>query len=133
MAGVRGDKICWVNYEGLDREKQPGLLELFKQMISIPFELNKKCSLYLQASGSFQLASYPAEAPYRSTAFYKKHMDGGYDALNNGRKANKDWSASDGGWVRSWRQLRLYKRRPNPFQVEKGAVETTVDEAMERV
>lgn len=123
MAGVRSDKICWVNYEGLDREKQPGLLELFKKMISIPFELNKKCSLYLQASGSFQLASYPKEA------FYKKHMDGGYDSkLNNGRKvtaifyANQDWTSSDGG------QLRLYKRRPNPFQLEKGASEPEEDE-----
>lgn len=123
MAGIRSDKICWVNYEGLEREKQPGLLELFKKMISIPFELNKKCSLYLQASGSFQLASYPKEA------FYKKHMDGGYDSkLNNGRKvtaifyANKDWTSSDGG------QLRLYKRRPNPFQLEKGATEPNEDE-----
>ncbi|CAL1155357.1 unnamed protein product [Cladocopium goreaui] len=123
MAGIRSDKICWVNYEGLEREKQPGLLELFKKMISIPFELNKKCSLYLQASGSFQLASYPKEA------FYKKHMDGGYDSkLNNGRKvtaifyANKDWTSSDGG------QLRLYKQRPNPFQLEKGATEPNEDE-----
>ena len=122
MTGIRSDKICWVNYEGLDREKQPGLLELFKKMISIPFELNKKCSLYLQASGSFQLASYP------SKAFYKKHIDGGYDSMNNGRKVtaifyvNSEWKSSDGG------QLRLYKRRPNPFQLEKGAIEVKEDE-----
>jgi len=122
MTGIRSDKICWVNYEGLDREKQPGLLELFKKMISIPFELNKKCSLYLQASGSFQLASYPSQA------FYKKHIDGGYDSMNNGRKVtaifyvNNEWKSSDGG------QLRLYKRRPNPFQLEKGAVEVKEDE-----
>lgn len=38
-------------------------------------------------------------------------------------KANKDWTSSDGG------QLRLYKRRPNPFQLEKGATEPNEDEA----
>lgn len=128
MVGHRSDKICWVNYEGLDREKQPGLLELFKKMISIPFELNKKCNLYLQASGSFQIASYPPQA------FYKKHLDGGYDAkLNNGRKvtaifyANKDWTPSEGG------QLRIYKRRPNPYQLEKGAEEMKDDQVEDDV
>ena len=38
-------------------------------------------------------------------------------------KANQDWTSSDGG------QLRLYKRRPNPFQLEKGASEPEEDEA----
>jgi len=38
-------------------------------------------------------------------------------------KANKDWTSSDGG------QLRLYKQRPNPFQLEKGATEPNEDEA----
>jgi len=112
MTGYRTDKIHWLTYESLDREKQPGLLTLMKKMISIPFELNKKCSLYLQASSTFQLGCYPEKA------FYKKHVDGGYEDLNNGRKitaifyANSEWSESDGG------QLRLYKRRLNPFQLE---------------
>mmetsp|Transcript_29055 Transcript_29055/g.76827 ORF Transcript_29055/g.76827 Transcript_29055/m.76827 type:complete len:420 (-) Transcript_29055:50-1309(-) len=113
MTGYRTDRILWLNYEGLDREKQPGLVALMKLMISVPFELNKKCNLYLQASSSFQLAAYPVKA------FYKRHVDGGYDDLNNGRKitaifyANKSWSSQDGG------QLRVYKRRPNPYQVAK--------------
>merc|ERR550525_1234140 len=80
MTGHRTDRIYWLNYEGLDREKQPGLVTLMKNMISVPFELNKKCSLYLQASASFQLACYP------SKGFYKKHVDGGYEDINNGRK-----------------------------------------------
>lgn len=128
MIGYRTDKICWVNFEGLDREKQPGLLKLFKKMISIPFELNKKCSLYLQASASFHLGCFPKDA------YYKKHVDGGYETnLNNGRKvtalfyANKRWSDSDEG------QLRIYRRRPNPFQLEKGATPFQEDEVEEDI
>jgi len=114
MTGYRTDRILWLNYDGLDREKQPGLVALFKKMISIPFELNKKCSLYLQASASFQVACYP------SKGYYRRHVDGGYDGLNNGRKitavfyTNKSWSREDGG------QLRMYKRLPNPFQAAKA-------------
>jgi len=127
MTGHRTDRICWVNFEGLDREKQPGLMTLFKKMISIPFEINKKCSLYLQASASFQIAVYPKQA------FYKKHVDGGYEDLNNGRKlsavfyANEGWNSKDGG------QLRMYKRRPNPFDVAKGATPVTQDEVAEDI
>jgi len=118
MTGYRTDRIYWLNFESLDREKQPGLQALFKKMISIPFELNKKCSLYLQASASFQIACYP------SKGYYKRHVDGGYENLNNGRKisavyyANKSWSADDGG------RLRMYKRLPNPFQVAKARKES---------
>merc|ERR1719150_748856 len=114
MTGTRTDRIHWLTYDALDREKQPGLVTLFKKMISIPFELNKKCSLYLQASASFQLACYP------NKGFYKKHVDGGYEDINNGRKitaiyyANKSWSRDDGG------QLRVFKRRANPFEVTKA-------------
>merc|ERR1719188_1105541 len=91
MTGIRTDKIYWLTYEALDREKQPGLVSLMKKMISIPFELNKKCSLYLQASSNFQVACYPIKG------YYKKHVDGGYDDINNGRKitavfyANRSW------------------------------------------
>lgn len=112
MTGYRTDKIYWLTYEALDREKQPGLVTLMKKMISIPFELNKKCSLYLQASSTFQIACYP------KNAYYKRHVDGGYDNLNNGRKvtaifyANPSWSEGDGG------HLRVYKRKLNPFQIE---------------
>merc|ERR1719401_2490146 len=80
MRGVRTDKIYWLTYEALDREKQPGLMTLMKKMISIPFELNKKCSLYLQASSTFQIACYP------KNAYYKRHVDSGYKDLDNGRK-----------------------------------------------
>lgn len=112
MTGHRTDRIHWLTYESLDREKQPGLVALMKKMISIPFELNKKCSLYLQASGNFQLAVYSPKTLYR------KHVDGGYEDLNNGRKVtaifypNHRWSESDAG------QIRLYKRQLNPFQIE---------------
>merc|ERR1740121_1489710 len=124
MTGIRTDRIYWLSYEALDREKQPGLVSLMKKMISIPFELNKKCSLYLQASANFQIACYPAKASY------KRHVDGGYDDLNNGRKitaifyANTTWSSGDGGC------LRVFKRQPNPFQKEKAkekGIDLTVD------
>mmetsp|Transcript_9853 Transcript_9853/g.25918 ORF Transcript_9853/g.25918 Transcript_9853/m.25918 type:complete len:416 (+) Transcript_9853:184-1431(+) len=114
MTGYRKDRIGWYTLEGLDREKQPGLQALFKKMISIPFELNKKCSLYLQAGGNFQLACYPTDA------YYKKHVDGGYDDINNGRKItaifypNQSWSSGHGG------HLKMFKRRPNPFQIAKA-------------
>lgn len=113
ITGRRTDRICWQSYEGLDREKQPGLSQLMKKMISIPFELNKKCSLYLQASSSFQIACYTKGGSY------KKHVDGGYDDLNNGRKItaifypNRSWRGEDEG------QLRMFKRQPNPFQLAK--------------
>merc|ERR1712137_648206 len=114
MTGYRKDRIGWFTLESLDREKQPGLVALFKKMISIPFELNKKCSLYLQASATFQLSCYPAKG------FYKRHVDGGYEDLNNGRKItavfypNRSWSSDHGG------KIRLYRRQPNPFQVAKA-------------
>jgi len=121
MTGTRTDRIHWLTYDALDREKQPGLVTLFKKMISVPFELNKKCSLYLQASASFQISVYPAEK-----GFYKRHVDGGYEELNNGRKitamffANKTWAKEDRGPVQ------MYKRCPNPFQLAKiGAGEVT--------
>lgn len=114
ISGYRTDRIGWFTPESLDREKQPGLSALFKKMISIPFELNKKCSLYLQASANFQLSCYAEKARY------KKHVDGGYNDLNNGRKITAifypnsvSWSSRDGG------HLKMYKRKPNPFQVAK--------------
>merc|ERR1712216_109608 len=101
-------------------------------MIAIPFELNKKCNLYLQASSTFQLACYPVKS------HYQKHIDGGYEDTNNGRKvsavfyANKAWSAEDGG------HLRVYRRRPNPFEIAKAKSEgrelsDTADEAVEDI
>eukprot|EP00927_Polykrikos_kofoidii_P050916 TRINITY_DN44754_c0_g1_i1.p1 TRINITY_DN44754_c0_g1~~TRINITY_DN44754_c0_g1_i1.p1 ORF type:complete len:437 (+),score=98.78 TRINITY_DN44754_c0_g1_i1:163-1311(+) len=113
MTGYRTDRIGWFTLEGLDREKQPGLCALFKKMISIPFELNKKCSLYCQAGGNFQLSVYPKDA------YYKRHIDGGYDEINNGRKItaifypNMDWEEGHGG------HLKMYGRRKNPFQLAK--------------
>eukprot|EP00928_Gymnodinium_smaydae_P052447 TRINITY_DN3633_c0_g3_i1.p1 TRINITY_DN3633_c0_g3~~TRINITY_DN3633_c0_g3_i1.p1 ORF type:complete len:450 (-),score=103.89 TRINITY_DN3633_c0_g3_i1:158-1402(-) len=114
MTGYRKDRIGWFTLESLDREKQRGLAALFKQLISVPFELNKKCSLYLQAGGNFQLACYPKDA------YYKKHVDGGYDDTNNGRKItavfypNTSWVEGHGG------HIKMYKRRKNPFQVAKA-------------
>lgn len=117
MIGMRSDKISWLSFDDLDREKQPGLGVLCKKLISIPFELNLKCSLMLQANATFQLSLYGKRA------YYKKHVDSGYESLNNGRKitaiyyANPNWSEGDGG------QLRVYKRRPNPYQIAAGGVD----------
>merc|ERR1719203_1200257 len=83
--------------------------------------MNKKCSLYLQASSNFQVACYA------NKAFYKKHVDGGYEEINNGRKItaifypNQNWSSEDGGY------LRVFKRRPNPFEVAKAKNEGLED------
>jgi len=110
---ISSDKIGWFTPDDIDREKQPGLSALFKKLISIPFELNKKCNLCLQGSASFQLACYPKKG------FYKKHMDGGYDKINNGRKItaiyypNHRWSEGDSG------NLRIFKRGLNPYELEK--------------
>merc|ERR1712032_868773 len=86
-------------------------------MISIPFELNKKCSLYLQASATFQCGVYAGKC------YYHKHVDGGYEDINNGRKItavyypNVSWSDGDGG------ELRMYRRRPSPYHVAKAKAE----------
>eukprot|EP00929_Paragymnodinium_shiwhaense_P030551 TRINITY_DN17292_c0_g1_i1.p1 TRINITY_DN17292_c0_g1~~TRINITY_DN17292_c0_g1_i1.p1 ORF type:complete len:415 (-),score=87.46 TRINITY_DN17292_c0_g1_i1:118-1362(-) len=113
MIGVRKDKIGWFSLENVDREKQPGLVALFKKLISIPFELNKKCSLYCQACGNFQVAAYAKDA------FYKKHVDGGYEDLNNGRKITAIFYPNDGYIEADGGCLRVYKRRDNPYQLEK--------------
>mmetsp|Transcript_126972 Transcript_126972/g.201383 ORF Transcript_126972/g.201383 Transcript_126972/m.201383 type:complete len:427 (+) Transcript_126972:42-1322(+) len=113
LLGTRTDKICWFTPDDVDREKQPGLSNLFKKLISIPFELNKKANLCLQGSCSFQLACYA------KGGYYKRHVDSGYDNLNNGRKItaiyypNASWSESDGGHLRVW------KRQKNPYEIEK--------------
>lgn len=110
---IRTDKILWFTPDDVDREKQPALAALFKKLISIPFELNKKANLCLQGSASFQLACYSKKG------FYKKHVDSGYDNLNNGRKItaiyypNHMWSEGEGG------HLRVHKRALNPYEIEK--------------
>jgi hypothetical protein len=90
MAGMRRDKICFRGQQEFDRQRQRSLLKLLNLLISMPFELNKKCStgMCLQATGTVQLAYYSPQ-----NTFYRKHLDGGYDdpqapMLNadNGRK-----------------------------------------------
>lgn len=122
MRGVRTDKIGWFCTADLDREKQPGLGTLFKKLISLPFELNKKCSLMLQAGDMFQVAHYAKDG------FYRQHMDGGYEDNNNGRKItaiwyanSQSWGENDGGF------LRMYKRKPNPYQKAKAAKTAATD------
>eukprot|EP00392_Amoebophrya_sp_AT5.2_P007573 g7588.t1 len=51
--GVRSDRIAFTTLDELDGEKQPELRELFRKMISLPFELNKKCNLMLQGCTSW--------------------------------------------------------------------------------
>lgn len=123
--GQRTDKIHWLTVDELDREKQPGLGSLCKKLISLPFELNKKCNLCVQGTASFQLGHFAPEG------FLKRHIDGGYGNGNNGRKIsvvyypNKSWSSSDGG------QLRMYSRQPNPYEIAKGAQRKPVGEDQE--
>merc|ERR1711976_895679 len=102
MLGIRKDRICFKTLADLDREKHRALHKLFHKLISLPFELNKKCSLFLQATGTFQLGCFQA-----SNTFYKKHLDGGYEKDDNGRKItcifypNKSYSSNMG-------KLRMY-------------------------
>lgn len=81
LAGVRTDKIAWKGSHEIDREKNKNLQKMMMKMISLPFEINKKCNLYLQGTGTFQLGYFSAQQ-----GFYKKHLDGGYDDYDNGRK-----------------------------------------------
>lgn len=89
--GIRTDRVCFKSLGSLDREKHAALAELFHKLISLPFELNKKCNLMLQAMGNFQLGAFAS-----SGAFYKKHVDGGYGEADNGRKI----TVGRGGWTR---------------------------------
>ena len=57
----------------------------FQKKISL--KLNKKANLMVQATGNFQLGAYAGTG-----AFYQKHLDGGYDEMDNGRKITV------GGW-----------------------------------
>ena len=126
---IRSDKIAWVSLDDLDRETHGGLRKLCEKLISIPFELNKKCSLSLQAAGIFQLAYYSAEESY-----YSRHMDGGYDKQDSGRKITaiyypnyKSRTEKDGG------NLVVYKRRKNPYQIKDGDDQQPPEDEIERV
>ncbi len=48
----RKDKICWSNTSEMDREQQRNLSRVMAKMISLPFELNKKCNFLLQGENS---------------------------------------------------------------------------------
>ncbi|CAD7958027.1 unnamed protein product [Amoebophrya sp. A120] len=81
QVGLRSDRICFSSLDSLNRMRHPMLRKLYQCLISLPFELNKKCNLLLQGTGTFQLGVYHANG-----AFYKKHLDGGYRERDNGRK-----------------------------------------------
>jgi hypothetical protein len=111
---MRRVRVAWMDISELDRLKQPCLRELFEKIISLPFELNKKCGndMLLQASGLFEVAVYAA-----GEGFYSPHLDGAYpkegeEDSNNGRKVTfiylpaQGWKSKDGGMVR------VYKRIP---------------------
>jgi len=115
MRGTRTDKLLWRTLDQFDREKQPGLCALSKKMMSIPFELNKKCSLLLQVSAHFQLAVYSADHAHCS-----KHLDGGYGDRDNGRKISAIFYVTDPSRDESHGgALRMYKRHKNPYELEK--------------
>ena len=107
-----------------------GLRKVCEKLISVPFELNKKCSLSLQASGIFQLAYYSPQQTH-----YSRHMDSGYGMdLDNGRKITaiyypnyKSRTEEDGG------NLVIYKRRKNPYQIKEGDDQQPADDEIERV
>ncbi|CEL99397.1 unnamed protein product [Vitrella brassicaformis CCMP3155] len=117
LSGTRSDDMGWFSFADIDRIQHKHLWGVFEVLSSLPFELNKKANLYLQMSSTFQLACYHAKG-----TFYKRHIDGGYDAkTNNGRKITaiyypnpQDWTESDGG------ALRIYGPRRNPYGRSKG-------------
>ncbi|CRG94646.1 conserved Plasmodium protein, unknown function [Plasmodium gallinaceum] len=78
---IRTDFYCWTYISSLDREKQKGLLKLLKELSLIPYELNKKANLSLQVCTLFQFLYF---CPNKS--FLKKHSEGGYGKLDNGKK-----------------------------------------------
>lgn len=105
---IRTDSMCWRTLENLDREKEPGLSHLFKCMGALPFELNKKANLCLQASWTFHLACYSDKG-----AYYKKHMDSGFDEdSDNGRKVTCIYYPNASQWDTTVHggALRLYGR-----------------------
>ncbi|CRH01475.1 conserved Plasmodium protein, unknown function [Plasmodium relictum] len=78
---IRTDFYCWAYISSLDREKQKGLHKLLKELSLIPYELNKKANLSLQVCTLFQFLYF---CPNKS--FLKKHSEGGYGKLDNGKK-----------------------------------------------
>lgn len=136
---VRSDTMCWKTLEDLDRETQPGLCHLFKCMSALPFELNKKANLCLQASWTFQLACYSEK-----DSFYKKHMDGGFDAYSdNGRKVtciyypnSPQWDpAAAGGSLRMYRgtTYKQYLKSKETRSFKSGAAADASDEGGDSV
>ncbi|SBT43305.1 conserved Plasmodium protein, unknown function [Plasmodium ovale wallikeri] len=78
---IRTDFYCWAYITSLDREKQKGLYNLLKELSLIPYELNKKANLSLQICTLFQFLYFSP-----NISFLKKHAEGGYGKLDNGKK-----------------------------------------------
>lgn len=78
---MRTDYHCWSYISSLDREKQKALCKLLKLLSLIPYELNQKANLSLQVCLLFQFSYF---SPMKS--FLKNHIEGGYGALDNGKK-----------------------------------------------
>eukprot|EP00921_Rhytidocystis_pertsovi_P019106 GHVQ01030287.1.p1 GENE.GHVQ01030287.1~~GHVQ01030287.1.p1 ORF type:complete len:538 (-),score=117.83 GHVQ01030287.1:866-2479(-) len=119
----RTDSMCWLTCSDLNRQKHQGLMHLFRRMMALPYELNMKANLCLQASWVFQLACFSDNG-----SFYHKHMDGGYsESRNNGKKItcvyfpnDKDWTEADGGYLRMYpRQTRLSQQQEAEEQQKK--------------
>eukprot|EP01066_Platyproteum_vivax_P003553 Platyproteum_vivax@DN14488_c0_g1_i1.p1 len=118
---TRSDHICWLTPKDLDREHQATISKLLQILIAIPFELNKKANLLLQATGICQVSHFA-----KTGAFHKQHKDGGFGRHDNGRKVtvlylpnDPSWQESDGGYITI--------SRHEPLREDSPLVESTVE------
>eukprot|EP00918_Siedleckia_nematoides_P066181 GHVU01143907.1.p1 GENE.GHVU01143907.1~~GHVU01143907.1.p1 ORF type:complete len:285 (+),score=66.23 GHVU01143907.1:1-855(+) len=103
---LRTDRNAWFAPSDLERDHNLGLLALMERMKLLPFELNAKAPLLLQAAATFFISCFP-----NTDAFLCKHSEGGFDAESDcGRTIaavyfpnDPDWKEEDGG------ALKLYK------------------------
>eukprot|EP01069_Polyplicarium_translucidae_P001672 Polyplicarium_translucidae@DN1764_c0_g1_i1.p1 len=99
----RGDRICWLGPENLHPERQKGLLGLCDTLMALPYELNKKCNLLLQAASVFEISCFTGGGTHHAM-----HFDSGYsETSNTGRKVaavyfpnELPWKEEDGGQLR---------------------------------
>eukprot|EP00397_Hematodinium_sp_SG-2012_P026168 GEMP01027391.1.p1 GENE.GEMP01027391.1~~GEMP01027391.1.p1 ORF type:complete len:418 (+),score=107.35 GEMP01027391.1:26-1255(+) len=104
---MRNDKRYFFHAEDIISAKQKGFGKVMKLLMSIPFELNMKCGLFLQVTTAFEATYFPVNG------YHKKWFESGYDGNDIGRKisavyfTSSQWLEGHGGKRRVYRRKKM--------------------------
>jgi len=105
MHKIRSDKRLFFHADDILGAKQKGFSKVMKLMISVPFELNKKCGMLLQVSTMFEATLFNVDA------YHKKWFESGFDGNDIGRKITVVYFTSAGWGEKDKGHRRVYKRK----------------------